>query len=31
VLSRRALILNKEASGRAQDLADLDWLKKAAE
>jgi hypothetical protein len=27
VLSLRHLILNKEASGRPQDLADLDWLR----
>jgi hypothetical protein len=25
-LSRRALLVNKTASGRPQDLADIDWL-----
>ena len=28
VLSRHHLIANKKASGRLQDLADLDWLEK---
>jgi hypothetical protein len=27
VLSRRHLIVNKQACGRPQDLADLDWLR----
>ena len=31
VLSRRALVLNKKASGRTQDLADLEWLAKQAD
>jgi hypothetical protein len=28
VLSRRHLIVNKKASGRLQDLADVEWLEK---
>jgi hypothetical protein len=28
VLSRRTLMINKQASGRTQDLADLEWLTK---
>ena len=31
VLSRRALVLNKQASGRTQDLADLEWLTEHAD
>jgi len=27
-LSRRALLLNKRAAGRPQDLADVDWLER---
>jgi hypothetical protein len=31
VLSRNHLIQNKRASGRTQDLADIEWLKKEEE
>ena len=31
VLSRKHLIQNKRASGRAQDLADVEWLEKHPE
>ena len=30
VLSREHLIRNKRATGRPQDLADLDWLERGA-